>query len=599
MFGVRKMDQAQIIANYNREKRPKFNPDLFMRSEDDIIEELKKVILSCQRNKFFTIKVMGFRVVEGYKQIHDILYEHEEKILKKTKDKNKKKENQYDYINLRDSDIKLLLVDYYIKIKDQEEYLTVIIAVPRIVDKYYFRISGNVYSAIYQIVDASTYNNSTSNSKKPSVTLKTMFMPIRLYKITSGTGNIANLRTTKKESLKCTLFQSRIFNKSLPVFKYILAKYGYYGTLDFFNLKYIYITKDSIDSDDYYSFCKNDNIFLNIPKMIFDNDQAVQSLVYTILKSINKSVSYEEIFTNEFWIKSLGGEFNNFSIEKGLSILDSLESIYDITTKENLHLPVEAKQDVYAILRWMIVEFTALRLKDNVDISTKKIRFAEYIASMYASRLSSTIYKISDLGNRADIVSIKKRIVTNPMELIKLISKCMLINYRNNVNDLDCINAIKYTYKGIAGIGEKVNAIPDIYRFIDVSHLGRVDLDASSATDPGVTGVLCPLGKIYDGGYFSEFEEPNSWDREFSKLLANYKALTGLKEVISFKKELGLDVVDNEIEEIQESIEIVKTLIKPIRHIVDDDIVEHALPLEVSGSLYYSLEEQEEEEEVI
>ena len=103
-------------------------------------------------------------------------------ISKAIEAKNKNKENEYNYINLKDSEVKLLIVNYFIQLKDKSEKLSVIIAVPKFVDKYYFKLYGNVYSPLYQIVDGSTYNNSTSNSKEHSVTLKTMFMPIRIYR---------------------------------------------------------------------------------------------------------------------------------------------------------------------------------------------------------------------------------------------------------------------------------------------------------------------------------------------------------------------------------------------------------------------------------
>ena len=186
-----KISQANLIRKYNDDYRQKFNKDLFVRSEDDIIEELKRVILSCQRDRYFTIKVLEFKVIDNYKEINDILYNYEKAIIR-----NKKRDNQYDFINLKDSDIKLLAVKYFIRINDEQEEITVYIAVPRVVEKYYFRISGSIYSAMYQIVDASTYNNSTSNSKKHSVTLKTIFMPIRIYRASK------TLKTINRESVK-------------------------------------------------------------------------------------------------------------------------------------------------------------------------------------------------------------------------------------------------------------------------------------------------------------------------------------------------------------------------------------------------------------
>ena len=548
------LNQGQIMHNYNNEYREKFNEELFVRSDDDIIEELKKVILSCQRDKFFTLRVDSFTVVEDYNEINNILFKYDEQF----KNKNKRKENQYQYINLKDSDIKLLIVRYYIAIKDDYEYVNVIIAVPRIVNKYYFRISGNIYSAMYQIVDASTYNNSTSNSKKHSVTLKTMFMPIRLYR------NFQPLKTTNGETIKTTFYLSRIFNKSLGALKYILAKYGLYGAFNMLGIYCVTLTQEDPHDENVYTFMKND-IFINVPKMIFDADAVVQSLVATLYKAIIKDTIYENMFTIEYWIKSISLEFNNNSLEKGISILDSLESIYDISTKESIRLPEEEKSNIYLILRWMIREFSNLKTKDNLDISIKKIRCSEYIASLYAMKISKGIYRVSDMAKKASKDNIRRAISTVPMYLLGAITKCKLVNYVNMVNDIDALTALKFTYKGISGLGESNNSsIPDIYRTLNISHLGRIDPDSSSATDPGVTGTICPLTTIYNGS-FSDFQEPNYWEKEFSEIMNNYKAATGRKEAIIFKKEILKQEISSDDEILlEECTATMEELLKPI-----------------------------------
>ncbi len=548
------LHQGQILHNYNNEYREKFNEELFVRSDDDIIEELKKVILSCQRDKFFTLRVDSFTIVEDYDEINSILFKYDEQF----KNKNKRKENQYQYINLKDSDVKLLIVRYYIAIKDDYEYVNVIIAIPRIVNKYYFRISGNIYSAMYQIVDASTYNNSTSNSKKHSVTLKTMFMPIRVYR------NFQPLKTTNGETIKTTFYLSRIFNKSLGALKYILAKYGLYGAFNMLGIYCVTLTQEDPHDENVYTFMKND-IFINVPKMIFDADAVVQSLVATLYKAIIKDTIYENMFTIEYWIKSISLEFNNNSLEKGMSILDSLESIYDISTKESIRLPEEEKSNIYLILRWMIREFSNLKTKDNLDISIKKIRCSEYIASLYAMKISKGIYRVSDMAKKASKDNIRRAISTVPMYLLGAITKCKLVNYVNMVNDIDALTALKFTYKGISGLGESNNSsIPDIYRTLNISHLGRIDPDSSSATDPGVTGTICPLTTIYNGS-FSDFQEPNYWEKEFSEIMNNYKAATGRKEAIIFKKEILKQEISSDDEILlEECTATMEELLKPI-----------------------------------
>jgi hypothetical protein len=571
-----KLTQSQFIYKYNDSHREQFNPALFMRSDDKIIEQVIKVIKSCERDQFFVIKVHSYRVVDDYSEIMTLLYNYEENM---SKNKKKKKENVYEHINLKDSAIKLIVVTYYISIKDKSEYVDVLIAVPRYVDKYYFRISGNIYSAMFQIVDGSTYNNSTSNSKKHSITLKTISMPIRIYR------NFYSIKTSKKQDMVIGTYTSRIFNKSFNAIKYILAKYGLYQTFGFLGIHCVYLTQQDPQNEDYYTFKRNDSdIYISVPKYIFDRDILVQSLAYTIYYSIAKDTKFEDLFNNTFWLVSLGGEFSNYSVEKGTAILDSLESIYDLETKDTLHLPYEYKETIYHVLRWMIREFSNLKLKDNLDISTKKIRDAEYIASLYAMKLSKGIYRVADIGKKADILSIRKAIVIPPMYLLGAITKCRLVNYRNLVNDLDSIVPLEYTYKGIAGIGEQSNnSVPDIYRSIHISQLGRTDLDDSPKSDPGMSGTICPLTKLY-GNSFSEYTEPNFYEQEFSQLMNEYKALVGLKEVVTFKKNI-LGEEDNETEQIIDGcIETAKKLIKPV-YFVEVTTLENTRELLEGGGL--------------
>ena len=42
-------NQAEWIYHYNNEHRPQFNDDLFVRDDYEVIEALKRIILSCQR----------------------------------------------------------------------------------------------------------------------------------------------------------------------------------------------------------------------------------------------------------------------------------------------------------------------------------------------------------------------------------------------------------------------------------------------------------------------------------------------------------------------------------------------------------------------
>ena len=558
------MNQKELLAKVSRENRIQMNPVLFERSDDEIIEELKKVILSCQRsNKYFKIEVSGFTVVDDFAQINDILYKYYEN-ASRNKSKLKKRDNQYAYINLNESDIRLLLVDYHIETpmamleEERQDDFRVIIAVPRIVDKFYFCINGITRSTLYQIVDGSTYNNANSNAKIPNITFKIVFMAARVFRY------YLDVPMQDGTMYRLTHYMSNIFSKTTSALKYIFAKFGFRGALDFMNIPYIEVQDHPSENPDaFYSFYKFDGCWVVAPKYLVDNEPVIQSAIACIYQSLIEGMDINLIYDNTFWVRSLGAEFNNTSkenmlsilqnsggvhdtLEKGYSILDSFENIYDISTKESIRLPEEEKATMYHILRWLVREFNRLRQKDNLDVSIKKIRFAEYIASLYAMKVAKGIYRVADHNSKITCMSIKRAIRTDPMYLLNTISKSNLVNYRNMVSDMDSMLALKFTYKGIAGLGENDNnSIPEINRHTHPSHLGRLDLDNSSDTNPGITGTISPFTTIYDG-YFSDYQEPNTWEEKFLQTLDAYKRATGIVETADLKKDLGMDVSEQE-----------------------------------------------------
>lgn len=578
------MKQAEMIHQYNEINRPKFNQELFIRHDDDIINAIRDVVYSTQRDSTFIIKVIGFEVIDNYDDINHILWAYEDSIINKNKSTNKsedkkkstkssnnsrKVENQFEFINLKDSDIKLIKVTYYIGITEKKngfvtDTVTVYIAIPRIVDKFYFRISGNIYSAMYQIVDASTYNNSNAkNAKKQSITFKTIFMPIRVYKYTG------KLRDCDDNDIPCAYFIGNMFKKSLLLMKYIFAKMGYYNTLNFLKVPGVIISENDndIDKENMYVFPVRDNLFVSIPKYIYDNSIIAQSAVYTIVAVLThmKDCVAKDVFSYDIWLKSLGAEFTTKDLDtirtKGISILGSLEFIYDLGTKRDLKLDPEDKDDIYRVLRWMMYEFSALRKKDNIDISTKKVRYAEYIAALYAAKLAFGIYRLSDKADKADLNTIRKAIQIPPMFLLNAITKCQLVNYKDCVNDLDSLTALKYTYKGVSGIGEKSNAISSAYRAIHPSHLGRVDIDSSSNSDPGVSGTLCPISSFHDS-HFIDFMEPSTWNSEINKMIEQYKSMNNKIEVCRIVKDNKLSSKQYDSTMVEQCRSVAKNLLK-------------------------------------
>lgn len=531
------MSIKRFIHDYVQNHVDDFNDQLFLRSDEAIIDQLEKIIISIQTHGLFTIRVKGFTVVDNYDDIQVILRKHYERVLKGSK--KAADDNRFNYIDLQESKIKLLIVHYETSYKNERENLDVIIEVPRVVNKFYFFLKGNYYSPMYQIVDASTYNNSSSkkNSKKATITLKTNFQPIRITRFEVPVGD------TDGNKYSFTSFSCFAFNKSVPAIVYLFAKYGVVKALENLGLSnYLFISSDNQSNEDICSFCssKNDKIFINVNRY-FMNNPIIQHAVVTLLNMITSSMNFNDLYNTDIWIERLGGGFvTQNKLQKGLTILKSFESTLDINIQEQIYLPWKYKKDMFVLLQWLLCEFNNLKMKDTMNITTKKVRCAEYIAAIYAKKLTTNIHRLSNKGKKINLKEIERTINIKPDWLIVEITKSQLVGFRNIVNDMDSFLATKFTYKGISGVGDTngsngSRSIPNQFRLLDISNMGILDPDASSPSDPGVNGSIIPFLKLNTNGYLSDTKEPITYEQELKELSDEYKKIKGLREVIEFK----------------------------------------------------------------
>lgn len=140
---------------------------------------------------------------------------------------------------------------------------------------------------------------------------------------------------------------------------------------------------------------------------------------------------------------------------------------------------------------------------------------------------------------------------------------------------LDALTALKFTYKGISGLGESGGSVQKIYRYVDPSYLGILDLTTSSNSDPGMSGMICPLTSLYNDHSFSEYSEPNTW-RENYEPLHQDKSLLKPNAIspISFRDPsmntgIPYDTYRAQIE--KEELQITKVTC-PLRSIIDPKI---------------------------
>ena len=300
------MNQSQFMREFNEKHREEFNPELFKRDNEDMVRSLEQLIRSCEREKYFTLKLLSFNVIWDYEDIYNTLRLHEEKRRRK----NSKIENSYDFINIKDTDMILVKIEWLVRhngierqeidgktieVVNPEEVLEVLIALPRFTKGYYFRLAGNYYTTTFQIVDGSTYNNSTaSQSKVDTVTMKTMFMPLRIFR---SFREMLDVRT--KETIKVIEYNSIIFNNIVNAMFYLLAHFGLYGLAQFLEIDCINITSEPIIDENVLCFEKR-GIYISCPKICFQ-DAMVQSMISTIYMGINKDTQINDLFDIRYW----------------------------------------------------------------------------------------------------------------------------------------------------------------------------------------------------------------------------------------------------------------------------------------------------------
>ena len=63
------IDQALFMHQFNDTHREQFNPDLFKRDNDEMVDAIHAVLESCQRDKYYTLKLLSFESIYDYEEI--------------------------------------------------------------------------------------------------------------------------------------------------------------------------------------------------------------------------------------------------------------------------------------------------------------------------------------------------------------------------------------------------------------------------------------------------------------------------------------------------------------------------------------------------
>jgi hypothetical protein len=176
----------------------------------------------------------------------------------------------------------------------------------------------------------------------------------------------------------------------------------------------------------------------------------------------------------------------------------------DGRTKKNLIQVLDKdKDDIYAIIRWMMYFFDELRNGTNTNLANKRLRLEEYLILPFIIKCSEATYRV--FNSKKTTMKRLEQIFSNipPDFCIKKILTNRLLRYINNTNTADIFNGLKLSQVGDSGLSsDSKTKISLNHRNIDPSYINRLGLVASSSSDPGASYSIVPFIDIKENYYF-------------------------------------------------------------------------------------------------
>lgn len=414
----------------------------------------------------------------------------------------------------------------------------------------YFQIKGKKYYMIYQLVDKSTYTTASS------VTLKSL-MPICVTRGTVNTESVTKESITTKDikgtEYRLPTYSVSVFRKPIPVILFYAAN-GMTWALSYLgvdNILRFIANLDKIDTDKNLYFKISSKCYIEVNKRLFLKYTYVQAIVGMFIDVSSNRMTVADMENKNIWIKKIS---NNNSVEKGEDVLVFFNRLIDETTKKILMLSDYNKEDVYAVLRWIMQNFNELRMKDNLSLNNKRLRCNEYIASLLTEEFSRRVNRIITLGAKATMGDYQDMFKFSGEILLQKMHSSGILRFDENINDMDFFSKFKYTTKGPHSLGGKnENNISVRYRGLHPSFIGNIDLLVCGNSDPGTSGVLSPFGKI-EGLYFDDSKEADNFRFNFQK------------DVSDIMKEEGVEYLEVDLNNKDDYVKLMEELNRFTNH---------------------------------
>lgn len=501
-------------------------------ADDPLVEYIKDAWRSLEVAP--PIKIIKFEYTEEESKIDINRY-----IFKR--EKKKKKKDKVDYKFVQDSRYGSLTTWVQItlpvknpttnKVEIHRKLIKKSMLIPLRDDFGFYYIKGKKYYLIYQLVEKSTY---TGNQ---TVTLKSL-MPIALRRDTFEAEGmemkdfesiLTDTMTTDEDGFTkrvevvvddvdtnkyiLPVYNVFMFRKEMPALLFYLAN-GVDWALNFLGVSEIISFEDDMNNrqKDEIWFQISSKCFLRVKdKELFNKYQYIQSVVGGILTIVSNRFTPSMIKDTSIWIKRLGN--NKYS--KGIDMLTFFNRLLDETTKKILLLDDYHKKDIYSLIRWMMMNFNDLRMKDNMNLYNKRIRCNEYISALLTIEFSKRLNRVISMGNKVTIDNYKE-IFKFPGEiLMQKLHISGVLRFDESINDMNFFSKFKITTKGPHSVGAKdSNRISIKARGIHPSYLENFDILVCGSSDPGSAALLSPWSRI-NGFYFDSTPEKDNFMYEF------------------------------------------------------------------------------------
>ena len=508
----------KMLSDYCRTFDDKLNLPLINRELDkDLYLYVYETIKSLE--VFECIKILGYTYKDKENDIKMQDYQRSRMVGGK-----KVNEDPIHIMNIPENRIGELTIHYELSIdvkqddgttKMMTKRYTKNILIPLKDEEGYYTLKGKRYILMYQLVDSTTY--STSNS----VVLKSI-MPIPLKR------KVKQLHDVDRVPFRVPVYSTTIFKNEINMMLLFFAKMGFIEALTYLSVDRVITMTETLgdDLDRYIYFKVNQGLLMKVNRFVFEESTEVKSIVGMMIDCMNNRTTITNVVDRNFWLEKLGNQQNiqqpAFKRAKAKNLLLSADRMMDMTTRRILNIAPDHKDSMYSALRWMFMNYNDLKSKRIMDITNKRLRDNEYIASLITSDLSKSLYRIMNkvrkpqsrnLNTLEELFSFRGDILINKLY------DSGLFKYDDVVNDMDFWNKLKYTIKGPNSQGgSSGKTIATCQRGIDPSFVGRIDLNVVGNSDPGATGILTPFIETY-GLNISDKKEPETKQFELLQII--------------------------------------------------------------------------------